>query len=239
MTERSINSTTEYFFEEGKVNLRNCVGIAFQSAILRGIDTIVMFTGVGEGPSIAIEEFLGRPEYQGIKLIAVTFPYGQQFGSGNAFKAVDIPDETRKTLEDHHIPLVRAHLPFNPITAHYRHHGILGQDLTLIGNALSIFGGSMSLCVQAAIMACDAGLLQLGDHVVSMTSDTAVIVRTAPTERLLTDFIVREVLCKPLYLTIGKSEESPIPLLESSTDPLCEDDAPTTPEIQPHENPPE
>lgn len=205
MTQQSFSANTEYFYEEGKSNLRACMRIAFETAISRGIDTLVIFTGIGEGPEIAIREFRSLMPFQDIKLIAVTFPYGQRFKDG---KEVVISQEIRSLLEQNGVPLIRAHLPFNPITAHYRHHGILGQDLTLIGNALSIFGGSMSLCVQAAVMACDAGCLQVGDHVIAMTSDTAIIVRTAPTDRLLTDFIVREVLCKPLFLTVGKSEDA-------------------------------
>ncbi|MGD0521004.1 MAG: hypothetical protein ABSA48_07085 [Terracidiphilus sp.] len=204
MTQHSFSSKTEYFQEEGKVNLRECMRIAFETAVSRSIDTIVIFTGIGEGPEIAIKEFRSLAPFQDIKLIAVTFPYGQRFKDG---KEVVISPEIRSLLEENRVPLIRAHLPFNPIAAHYRHHGILGQDLTLIGNALSILGGSMSLCVQAAIMACDAGCLDVGDHVISMTSDTAIIVRAAPTDRLLTDFIVREVLCKPLFLTIGKGEQ--------------------------------
>jgi hypothetical protein len=179
--------------------------IAFETAVSRSIDTIVIFTGIGEGPEIAIKEFCSLATFQDIKIIAVTFPYGQRFKDG---KQVEISSEIRNLLEENHVPLIRAHLPFNPITAHYRNHGILGQDLTLIGNALSIFGGSMSLCVQAAVMACDAGCLEIGEHVISMTSDTAIIVRTAPTECLLTDLIVREILCKPLFLTIGKGEQT-------------------------------
>lgn len=204
MTQNSFTSATEYFFQEGKANLRPCIRIAYENAVLRGIRTIIMFTGVGEGPSIAIQEFLYQPEYNGIQLVAVTFPYGRQFADG---KTVEIPAETRNLIQQNGIPLIRAHLPFNPIAANFKTHGILGQDLSLIGNALGIFGGSMGLCVQAAILACDAGLVELGEHVVSMTSDTAVVVRTAPTERFLTDFIVREILCKPLYLTISKEEE--------------------------------
>lgn len=205
MSERSISANTEYFHEEGKVNLRECMRIAFETAVSRGIDTIVIFTGIGEGPELALKEFRPLAPFQDIKLIAVTFPYGQRFKDG---KEVKISPEIHRLLEENHIPLIRAHMPFNPITPHYRNHGILGQDLTLIGNALSIFGGSMSLCVQAAVMACDAGCLEIGDHVISMTSDTAIIVRTAPTDRLLTDFVVREVLCKPLFLTIIKGEEA-------------------------------
>jgi hypothetical protein len=177
--------------------------LAFEAAALRGIDTIVIFTGIGEGPKIAIEEFCSQSTYRAIKIIAVTFPYGQRFKDG---AQIEIGPEIRALLEENRVPLLRAHLPFTPIAAHYKNHGILGQDLTLIGNALSVFGGSMSLCVQAAIMACDAGCLELGDHVISMTSDTAILVRTAPTERLLTDFIVREIICKPMFLTVGKSE---------------------------------
>lgn len=203
MTE-SYRSKIEYFLQEGKANLRNCMRIAFEAAIERQIGTLVIFTGIGEGPEIAIKEFWPLAEFRDIKLIAVTFPYGKRFKDN---KEVKISPEIIALFEANKIPLIRAHLPFDPITAHYRGHGILGQDLTLIGNALSVFGGSMSLCVQAALMACDAGLLETGDHVIAITSDTAIVARTAPTDRFLTDFIVREVLCKPLFLTIGKGEE--------------------------------
>jgi hypothetical protein len=204
----SFAANTEYFFEEGKPNLRACLSIAFEAAVSREVGTIVIFTGVGEGPKIAVEEFLVQPVYSRIKLIAVTFPNGQLFQGEHGQVRIEIQPEIRRLLEGHGVPLIRAHLPFNPISAHYKNHGILGQDLTLIGNALGIFGGGMSLCVQAALMSCDAGLLALGEQVISLTSDTAIIVRSAPTERLLTDFIVREILCKPLNLTIAKNEKN-------------------------------
>ncbi len=204
MSPNSFKAYTEYFQAEGKVNMRECMRIAFETAVERGIDTIVIFTGVGEGPEMAIKDFQTQSQFQHIKLIAVTFPFGQRFKDD---KEASISPEVISLLKEKNVPLIRAHLPFSAISAHYRHHGILGQDLTLIGNALSIFGGSMSLCVQAAVMASDAGCFEIGDHVISMTSDTAIIVRTAPTDRLLTDFIVREILCKPLFLTIGKGED--------------------------------
>ncbi|HEY6770409.1 MAG TPA: hypothetical protein VI386_37170, partial [Candidatus Sulfotelmatobacter sp.] len=46
------------------------------------------------------------------------------------------------------IPLVRAHLPFDAISTQYQHHGVLAENLGIVGNALNIFCGSMSLCVQ-------------------------------------------------------------------------------------------
>lgn len=210
----SYSSVIEYFFHEGKENLEECLRIAFETAISRDVKTIVIFTGVGEGPRIAIEKYLSQPAYKEIQLIAVTFPYGQRFKDG---ARIEISPETVNFLLDNNVPLLRAHLPFAPIAAHYRQHGILGQDLTLIGNALSIFGGSMSLCVQAALVASDAGYLELGQHAICLTSDTAILARTSPTQDLLTDFIVREILCKPMTLTVVKHEKRLTPLPEPIT----------------------
>jgi hypothetical protein len=146
-------------------------------------------------------------------LIAVTFPSQTQFSAGEPSEHSISPD-TERILSSRNVPVVRAHLPFDPIRTHYAGQGVLGQDFGLIGNALRIFGGSMSLCVQAVLMASDAGLVGLGEHVLAMTSDTSILVRAAATSRFLTDLIVREVICKPLFLTVGKAEKpSPVPNL--------------------------
>jgi hypothetical protein len=210
----SYSGVIEYFFHEGKENLDDCLRIAFETAISRDVKTVVIFTGVGEGPRIAVEKYLSQPMFKGISLIAVTFPHGQRFKDG---KRIEISQETIDFLLENEVPLLRAHLPLAPIAAHYRQHGILGQDLALIGNALSIFGGSMSLCVQAALVASDAGYLELGQHAICLTSDTAILARTSPTQDFLTDFIVREVLCKPMSLTVVKHEKRLTPLPEPTT----------------------
>jgi hypothetical protein len=210
----SYSGAIEYFLHEGKENLEDCLRIAFHAAISRDIQTIVIFTGVGEGPRIAIQKYLAKPMFKEIRLIAVTFPYGERFKDG---ARAEISPETIEFLAQNKVPLLRAHLPFAPIAANCRQHGILGQDLTLIGNALSIFGGSMSLCVQAALIASDAGYLELGQHAVCLTSDTAILARTSPTQDFLTDFIVREILCKPMTLTVVKHEERLTPLPEPTT----------------------
>jgi hypothetical protein len=219
----SINSAIEYFFHEGKENLEECLRISYETAVRRNVKTIVMFTGIGEGPKLALEKFRPQECYSDIKIIAVTFPYGQKF-VGYEPEATQISPEHRLLFKNNNVPIVRAHLPFNPIHAHLPGHGVPGQDLTLIGNALNIFCGSMSLCVQAALMACDASEVELGEHVIALTSDTAILVRAAPTERFLADFIVREILCKPMSLTIVKGEarltkpSAPV-TIEAATEP--------------------
>ncbi len=227
----SYNSDIEYFFHEGKENLKDCLRVAFHAAVARDIKKIVVFTGVGEGPRIAIEKYLSQSVFKGIQLIAVTFPYGQRFKNG---AHIEIPQDTLDLLAENDVPLLKAHLPFDPISAHYRTHGIMGQDVALIGNALSIFGGSMSLCVQAALIASDAGYIELGEHVICLTSDTAILVRSSPTADFLTDFIVREILCKPMLLTVMKHEDRLAPSVEPAT-PEIEGKA--APEILPPTSP--
>jgi hypothetical protein len=219
----SYKGEIQYFFHEGKENLQDCLRIAFETAISRDVKTIVIFTGIGEGPRIAIEKYLSQPTFKDIQVIAVTFPYGQRFKDS---AQIEISSKTIDFLLENGVPLLRAHLPFAPIAAHYRQHGILGQDLTLIGNALSIFGGSMSLCVQAALVASDAGFLELGQHAICLTSDTAILARTSPTQDFLTDFIVREILCKPMSLTVVKHEERLTPSSEATTPEIEGDTAP-------------
>jgi hypothetical protein len=224
----SISASIEYFFHEGKENLYDCLRIAFETAARRNVRTIVIFTAVGVGPKIALEKFCSLPEYQGIKIIAVTFPYGQKFvGYEDRPEATQISPEDMRLFKDNGVPVVRAHLPFNPIHAHQKGHSAPGEDLTLIGNTLNIFCGSMGLCVQASLIACDAGEVELGEHIIALTSDTAILARVAPTERFLADFIVREILCKPMSLTISKREGRlavPVQMtLEGTVEPIKEE----------------
>jgi hypothetical protein len=208
----SYKAPIDYFLSEGRDNLRDCLTAAFNAAVRHHISKIIIFTAKGVGLRIALEEYCSRSEYEHLKLIGVTFPQGKIFKEkdGKEF-TVDIPLEDADLFRRSGVNIVRAHLPFDPISAAFAHHGILGQDVTMIGEALSIFGGSMSLCVQAALMACDAGEVLFGEHAISLTSDTAILARMAPTRQLLRDFVVREIICKPVILTIGKREAPFLP----------------------------
>jgi hypothetical protein len=197
---------TEYFMQEGKENLARCLQATFAAALAHRVGKVVIFTSAGRGVMMALDEYRSQEKYSHIELVAVSFPSQSQFTAGDPLEHC-IPGSVLETLSERGVPVVRAHLPFDPIRTHYVGQGVLGQDFGLIGNALRIFGGSMSLCVQAVLMASDAGFVELGEHVIAMTSDTSILVRAAGTERFLTDLIVREIICKPVLLTIGKSEK--------------------------------
>jgi hypothetical protein len=68
--------------------------------------------------------------------------------------------------------------------------------------------------------------VDLGEHVIAMTSDTSILVRAAGTERFLTDLIVREIICKPVLLTIGKSEKASEAIEDGNDTSPLELDAP-------------
>ncbi len=56
--------------------------------------------------------------------------------------------------------------------------------------------------------ACDAGAIDLGEHVISVTSDTAILAQASSTRRMLREMVIREILCKPAVLTISRAETS-------------------------------
>jgi hypothetical protein len=196
-----------YFLQEGRDNLSECLKIAFQVAKKQHIEKVVMFTARGDGILLALNTLCGFDEYKGIKLVAVTFSPARMFTSPDGQPmVVRISDEAEKAMDKHNIPIVRAHLPFDPIAPRFKDRGVLAQDMSLVESALNIFGGGMSLCVQAVILACDAGAIGLGEHVVAMTADTAILVQAAPTARMLRELTIREILCKPAILSIGRNE---------------------------------
>jgi hypothetical protein len=204
-----FTAQTAYFLQEGRDNLRNCLQIAFASAKQQNVSKIVIFTAQGEGVRIALESFCSQPEYSHIKLVAVSFAKGKIFTDkdGKKIEAKIAPEDVA-FFSEHKVPVVRGHLPFDPITPFFKSSGMLGQDLSLVSEALGIFGGSMALCVQAITMACDAGEVEIGEHVIALTSDTAILAQASNTDRMLGELIVREILCKAAVLTISRKEHS-------------------------------
>lgn len=66
---------------------------------------------------------------------------------------------------------------------------------------------AVSLCVQAVLMACDAGAIALGERVVVMSADSAFVVRACQSESFLsphTGLVVEHVVCRPSTYNISK-----------------------------------
>jgi hypothetical protein len=218
----TYSSEATYFQSEGKDNLDACLRIAMAAALSHGLGKLVIFTARGDGIQLALELQRYQSEYEGIRLVGVTFPQGKLFARQEGQQPpTRIEPERLEAFRNAGVQLIRARLPFDPIWSNYPTSSTLGKDLSFIGNALNMFGGGMSLCVQAVLMACDAGALDWGEHVVVMTADTSLLVRAAPTDHFLTDLIVREILCKPIFLNVSRNEDVPIttsPLVDITED---------------------
>src|ERR1700733_11085448 len=93
---------TTYFLSEGRENLRECIKLSCEAALLHAIKKLVIFTSAGEGPRIAIQEFLSLPEYSKLNIVAVTFPAGRIPAS--------ISPEDRDLFRSSGVPLIQAHL---------------------------------------------------------------------------------------------------------------------------------
>lgn len=207
--EKQFTAPTTYFLQEGRENLRECLAVAFLAAKQQNISKLVIFTSRGEGVRMALDSFCTQPEYSHIGLVAVRFPAGMTFTDKNGdVLDVEIPAGDLDIFKQHNVPVVRAHLPLDPIAAFYRQRGVLGQDLSLVGEALNMFCGSMSLCVEAIILACDAGHVGFGEHTIALTSDTAILAQASSTARMLSELRIREILCKPAVFTVTRNEVS-------------------------------
>jgi uncharacterized protein len=210
----SFTAPTTYFLQEGRDNLHECLKVSFQAAVQQGIDKMIIFTAYGDGVKIALEQFCSSPEYEHIKLVAVTFPAGKRFTNPqNEPVLVTLAEDVAAMMRKHDVPLVRAHLPFDPIEPGAALQTTVGRGFNLLGETLNMFCGSMSLCVQSVALACDAGYVEAGDHVIALTSDTSILATAAVTRRMLSQLVVREIICKPAILTIGRKEASPKMLL--------------------------
>lgn len=206
---KQFTAPTVYFLQEGRENLRDCLTIAFHAAKQQNISKLVIFTARGEGVRLALESFCTQQEFSHIGLIAVRFPAGMIFTDkdGNVLD-VEIPAGDLDLFRQHDVPIIRAHLPLDPIAAFHKQRGVLGQDLSLVGEALNMFCGSMSLCVEAITLACDAGHVGFGEHTIALTSDTAILAQASSTARMLSELRIREILCKPAVFTVTRNEVS-------------------------------
>ena len=73
----------------------------------------------------------------------------------------------------------------------------------VMANVLRVFCEGMKVCTEIVLMACDGGLLEIGESVIALAGtavgvDTAVVM-TASTSTQLGQLAINEIICKPLH----------------------------------------
>jgi len=182
-----------------------------------GLQKVLVFTLDGKG-ALALADALHETKAQ---VVAVTFPATQKFAiPDKGVIQVTIDSEMYSSLASKGVSVVRSTLPFGDILI----PGSPDVKLSAIHHTLRLFGGGMTLCVQAVVIACDSGCLELGEEVISVAADTAIVAAASGKWALFSPsdgMEIREIICKPRCLRLTRApryeEASSVGEMEPST----------------------
>jgi len=228
-----------YFERPGPVNTRETLECCRRRAQELGLGTVVIASLRGTSASLALEVFEGT----GLDVVAVTIPPGAFWvvdslkndiwedipefraqkeeweKSGIERVRMDMDEDTAARLTAAGVKVVRGTIPFygigTSLTARFK--GMNYEQY--FTEALRLLSGGTVVCVEVALMAADAGVIEAGSEVVvaagtSMGLDTALVIRLS-TSLTFADpacgLEIREVVAmpreKPKYSPEGVGEE--------------------------------
>lgn len=216
-----------YYEDEGPHHLDETIERAVARAVELGIEKLVVFTKTGEG---ALKAASSACKHR-IKVIAASFAVAQKLRDKTK---EDAPPETvgiadpviRGRLKEHGVEVISGDLPFQDLFI----PGAADVKLMAIGATLDLLAGGLRFCVQAVIMATEAGYVDPGEDVVAMAADVAIVATGSYKLTLFSPFTgmqIREIICKPRNLTLTKPGEIPEE----------EDEAEVAGEVEPEEEP--
>lgn len=199
---------TTYFGEEGRASMKECIHRSAEWAVEHALETLVIFTGTGEGPYYAAKELLVRERFATLRVVAVTPPSGRPYRQNpgdpdSPLIRSGINPTMRDELEQLGVSVVSAHLPFKEMYDGKERT----SEWTRVLEAFGVLGGGFALCVQASLVACDAGFVDHGQRVIALSADTAFVVRASRTESFLAPLdglLIEHIICRPARYTISK-----------------------------------
>lgn len=152
------------------------------------VDAVCVASTSGETGAKAADRF-------GEELVVVGHSYGYDEDNEQ-----ELADEHAETIEDAGGDVYFGPMVFSNVgSAIAQKEGF--SSLELVADVLRLFGQGTKVAVECPVMACDAGLIDTGDRVLSIAgtghgADTALLVRAA-NSRDFFDVRVLDVLAKP------------------------------------------
>jgi hypothetical protein len=204
MTTRLLQ--TIYVDSEGRPSMEACIRASFEFCRDHGIGKVVLFTSTGDGAMFAVDNFLTREDFSLIQMVAVTPPAGKPYrltpdDNKSALVSSGVQPARKDFLRDMGVPVISAHMPFKVTT------GASPPVWNESAEAFGVLGGGFSLCVQAVLMACDAGEVEMGERVVAASADTSIVAIASRTELFLAPhhgLLVEHIVCRPRRFNISK-----------------------------------
>lgn len=191
-----VSTTIRYFPSEGRrhrlATFRACKGRLRAGDVKK----LIIFSLDGTSVFEALKT-LGSLK---TKIIAASFPPELVPSLDDPAKQTQagITGETYTRLQRRGVTIVQGTMPLRevliPDTRDVKYEAIR--------RTLWLVSGGMELCVEAVLMACDAGHVDSGEIVMACAADTAIVARASRTPALLSAFEVQEVICKPRRLTV-------------------------------------
>jgi hypothetical protein len=191
----TVERGTHYYSGSGgKPLMRETIANAVDRARQLGVRKLLVFTSDGEGPIMASD--LTKDEE--MKIVAVTFPAGRVFRDpqGNIVKLGLSDPGRKKELEGRGIAVVQGTMPLQEIMT----PGSRDTRLEAIVRTLGLMSAGLPLCVEAVLMATDAGVVSAGEEIIASSADTAIVATGALSHWLFhpeEGLDIREIICKP------------------------------------------
>jgi len=190
-----------YFNVCGQINTEKTLELSVQRARELKIEKMVIASETGISAIKAVEMLRNSR----IKLIVVTSAANTKIENtiiGDL--KIGIPDKKIwNYLEKNGAKIVRATDPLYNIGAALEHHGV-PTLATLIRFCLKMISSGTAVCVAAALMATDNGLLKEGEEIVAVAGswvglDTALVITATNSINLLKTgaMQIKEIICKP------------------------------------------
>jgi hypothetical protein len=188
MADTTVQST--YYGQPGKQNTARTLELARKRAEELGIRTILVASTRGETGAQAAREF------EGYDVVVVTHAAG--FGGPNT---QELTPENRAAIEAAGARILTCQHALGGVSRAVRKKWGTYMIDEIVAQTLRIFGQGMKVCVEIALMAADAGLVQVGEPCIAIGgtgrgADTAVLLIPANVQELF-DLRVMEVLAKP------------------------------------------
>jgi hypothetical protein len=188
MADTTVPST--YYGQPGKQNTARTLELARKRAEELGIRTILVASTRGETGAQAAREF------EGYDVVVVTHAAG--FGGPNT---QELTPENRAAIEAAGARILTCQHALGGVSRAVRKKWGTYMIDEIVAQTLRIFGQGMKVCVEIALMAADAGLVQVGEPCIAIGgtgrgADTAVLLIPANVQELF-DLRVMEVLAKP------------------------------------------
>jgi len=181
-----------YYKSAGRVNTPETTALALKAAAEKNVEYIVVASSSGETARRLINDV-------GIKVVCVTHAHGYP-DPGKS----EMPPETRRELENLGIKvLTTTHVLSGAERGISRAFGGT-YPVEIIANTLRMFGQGTKVCVEAAVMALDAGFIPYGEPIIAVGgtakgADTALLLTPSHASSIF-ETKIHELICKPAYV---------------------------------------